>query len=872
MSATLPAHIRASTAVGELLLPANCTVVTPALVSWGEWEPELAREIEQRVRPGASVAVIGAHVGYFVTLIAQLVGPAGRVVAVEADPDNFALLQENVRRLGLRTVEVNHAAAWSETGRLRIQRSQDGNTGDTRVSPESEGSIDVPAATIDSLLGERSPVDLVLLDVQGSERRAVDGMRGVIGRWRPSVLAEYWPEGARALGEDPRELTRLLRELDYRLDVLEDAPDSDTDAAHGDDELLAAAESEPGGFCTLLATPERLGVGVAAEDIALSLCVPTHDGRAKALGELIDSVVDQITPDLRGRVELVISDGASHDGTAELVGSRLHDGVKIRYKRAESDAGFAAHLLDAVERAGGPWCWLMSSDDALEPGALRRVLESIERAPDAVGLTVSFEPYDSELRAPFAAPFAFVYPDDEARPRAYRDRRALLADLGPMLAYVSAHVVRRDAWLVAAGEAAGMAERPRFFPHIDLISRMLADGSEWRWLPLRLVRDRVGNDSFTSRAFGNVPARYWGTILRELARVYTGLAEGDDEVLRSVMARWRRGVLGNRMLLKYKQQPSHGWRDDVRLARDLMPLYRRDPGFWRTSAPSLLAPHSAAGPILRLLGDTRRGRPRPDKASAPKRAAGGWPARSEHRRAWRRDQVGTVRSWWHSIDLGDDVVTQGRGGDLATMKARLAALRLPELGNRTVLDVAAHEGFFAVAAEQLGAQRVVALHPSSAALSMPDDPEEDPPGVRGFEIVRTARRSRVERVDGDVLTTDQPERFGAFDVVLALDALDRVVSPLDALGNLRRVTAGLAVLECETLAPTANDEMALCEFAACGGREGSDPLLFVPSIPALRSLCLCAGFREVETFLAPSLETRAANRPSSRRVVVHARP
>src|SRR5947209_8231120 len=64
--------------------------------------------------------------------------------------------------------------------------------------------------------------------------------------------------------------------------------------------------------------------------------------------------------------------------------------------------------------------------------------------------------------------------------------------------------------------------------------------------------------------------------------------------------------------------------------------------------------------------------------------------------------------WWHSIDLGNGVVTPGHK-PASVMNEELEALALPDLRGKAVLDVGAWDGFFSFAAERLGARRVVAL-------------------------------------------------------------------------------------------------------------------------------------------------------------------
>jgi ubiquinone/menaquinone biosynthesis C-methylase UbiE/rhodanese-related sulfurtransferase len=81
---------------------------------------EARREERQRVgdifaalgvKPGARVADLGAGEGFFTARLAKAVGPAGRVVAIDADPKSIAKLRERVSREGLTNVEVIESTA-----------------------------------------------------------------------------------------------------------------------------------------------------------------------------------------------------------------------------------------------------------------------------------------------------------------------------------------------------------------------------------------------------------------------------------------------------------------------------------------------------------------------------------------------------------------------------------------------------------------------------------------------------------------------------------------------------------------------------------------------------------------------------------------
>jgi tRNA (mo5U34)-methyltransferase len=142
-------------------------------------------------------------------------------------------------------------------------------------------------------------------------------------------------------------------------------------------------------------------------------------------------------------------------------------------------------------------------------------------------------------------------------------------------------------------------------------------------------------------------------------------------------------------------------------------------------------------------------------------------------------------TWFHQIDLGNGIVTPGR--DKSARK--LAALELPALTGKTVLDVGANDGFFSFAAERAGASRVLAVDSYAWA--------DNPPGFQtkaSFDLARDALGSRVESLYADVYDLT-PEKLGTFDVVLFLGVLYHLRDPLLALERIASVTNELVVVE-----------------------------------------------------------------------------
>jgi FkbM family methyltransferase len=168
----------------------------PHLVLDGYWEWWTTNVLARNLRRGQRVAEAGACYGYFTLLMADLVGPQGRVTAFEPNPDAAALLQRNLELNGLaERTRVVRAAIGAAEGSLsapllvpphapmaaRIGGSElagvDGPGADQRV-------LRVPCRPLDSLADE--PIDWVKLDLPGSAAPAWHGMQRLLER-RPQL-------------------------------------------------------------------------------------------------------------------------------------------------------------------------------------------------------------------------------------------------------------------------------------------------------------------------------------------------------------------------------------------------------------------------------------------------------------------------------------------------------------------------------------------------------------------------------------------------------------------------------------------------------------------------------------------------------------
>jgi glycosyltransferase involved in cell wall biosynthesis len=106
----------------------------------------------------------------------------------------------------------------------------------------------------------------------------------------------------------------------------------------------------------------------------LSICIATLN-RAQFLLQTLESILPQMTSEC----EVVVLDGASTDDTQQVVTEATARSAQFRYVRLPVNSGIDRDYDHAVEHAHGEYCWLMTDDDLIKPGAIAAVLEAVSR-------------------------------------------------------------------------------------------------------------------------------------------------------------------------------------------------------------------------------------------------------------------------------------------------------------------------------------------------------------------------------------------------------------------------------------------------------------------------------------------------------------
>jgi FkbM family methyltransferase len=190
------------------------------LKSIGEWEPTETACVCRLLAKGGRFLDVGANLGYYSVLAHHLVGPAGRIVALEPDPDNHSRLLANLRLNGIENCRPILAAAGAVDGNTVLFRSAS-NSGDIRTASGEGLTACQTVRTIrldDPDILADGPYDLVKVDCQGAELDILAGMDGMLRDAPPgSMILEFWPHGLASRGQSADDLISALEGLPYSI-------------------------------------------------------------------------------------------------------------------------------------------------------------------------------------------------------------------------------------------------------------------------------------------------------------------------------------------------------------------------------------------------------------------------------------------------------------------------------------------------------------------------------------------------------------------------------------------------------------------------------------------------------------------------------
>lgn len=238
------------------VLPEDLAVGRP-IMAQRIYEPLVTAEFRRLVKPGMVVADVGANIGYFSLLCARLAGPEGKVVAVEPGPQHCALLRFSAAANGFENVEIHQLAVAEKEGFYIYHGGSSGLTLTEVFGPESltRSRLPVRSTTLDEVLKNEERVDVLRMDIEGAEYRALLGSVQTLRKHRPVLVIEFVPADLRNVSgiAGPEFLEHVIR-LGYEVTVV-DYNGYKVECGRRADKVMGLFDSAEASHLDLVCTP-----------------------------------------------------------------------------------------------------------------------------------------------------------------------------------------------------------------------------------------------------------------------------------------------------------------------------------------------------------------------------------------------------------------------------------------------------------------------------------------------------------------------------------------------------------------------------------------------------------------------------------------
>jgi FkbM family methyltransferase len=193
------------------------------------FEPEITRIVLEKVKPGSVVLDVGSWNGYYSILAAA--NGAARVLAVEIDSKNVTQINENIELNGFRNVITQVSKAVGKQRQYGVIIPNE-NKSMLQVVPEAGGNLLID--TLDNIAADEGIhiVDLLIMDIEGDEAVAFEGMQNLLKSHRiKDLLIEIHPEYIKRHNRTVEEIINQVSVSGYSINIIKD-DNPDTFHAH----------------------------------------------------------------------------------------------------------------------------------------------------------------------------------------------------------------------------------------------------------------------------------------------------------------------------------------------------------------------------------------------------------------------------------------------------------------------------------------------------------------------------------------------------------------------------------------------------------------------------------------------------------------
>lgn len=195
-----------------------------------EFEPKTTDLIQERIFPGNIVIDIGANIGFFTLIMANIVKKEGKVFSFEPESENFQLLEKNVKVNNLSNVILENKAVGNINGEtdMYLASNEDNiysqsmhRIYSSNIVSQNSTPVKIKIIRLDDFFEKLElieKIDLIKIDVEGAEFDVLKGMSKILDLNKDlKIIMEFSIENLQDFGSKPDEVMDFLLKKNFRL-------------------------------------------------------------------------------------------------------------------------------------------------------------------------------------------------------------------------------------------------------------------------------------------------------------------------------------------------------------------------------------------------------------------------------------------------------------------------------------------------------------------------------------------------------------------------------------------------------------------------------------------------------------------------------
>ena len=184
---------------------------------YGELDTNIIRN---EISEGDVVIDVGANIGYYTLIFAQLVGKSGTVISFEPEPKNFSILKKNVEINNYKNVILEQKIVSRKNEISKLFLAESGIVGHhTNSSKNSKNFIEIESITLDDYtkkLNLSNKIKFIKIDVEGAEPNVLYGAENILKEnSKLKIFTEFNREIIKKYNLDPDEMLSLLEKNNF---------------------------------------------------------------------------------------------------------------------------------------------------------------------------------------------------------------------------------------------------------------------------------------------------------------------------------------------------------------------------------------------------------------------------------------------------------------------------------------------------------------------------------------------------------------------------------------------------------------------------------------------------------------------------------